>query len=99
MRGADGGGAGDAAARLGGARSLLRRVRLAGRLLGARAAPVGSGGAARRSCIGAGGQATDLDGRPFDGETGRVLASNGRIHEQMMRILEDVARRGNTPWP
>ena len=37
--------------------------------------------------IGAGGQATDLDGRPFDGETGRVLASNGRIHGEMMRIL------------
>ena len=33
--------------------------------------------------IGAGGQATDLDGRPFDGETGRVLATNGRIHGEM----------------
>ena len=49
--------------------------------------------------IGAGGQATDFDGRPFDGETGRVLATNGRIHGDIVRILEDVARRGNTPWP
>ena len=49
--------------------------------------------------LGAGGQATDLDGRPFDGETGRVLATNGAIHEQMMRILQGVARRANAPWP
>jgi myo-inositol-1(or 4)-monophosphatase len=48
---------------------------------------------------GAGGQATDLDGGPFDGESGRVLASNGLIHEQMMRILEGVARRAGAPWP
>jgi myo-inositol-1(or 4)-monophosphatase len=49
--------------------------------------------------LGAGGQATDLDGTPFDGETGRVLASNGHIHDQMMRILRGVAQRGNAPWP
>jgi myo-inositol-1(or 4)-monophosphatase len=49
--------------------------------------------------IGAGGQATDLDGRPFDGLTGRVLATNGRIHGEFIRILEDVARREQSPWP
>jgi myo-inositol-1(or 4)-monophosphatase len=49
--------------------------------------------------LGAGGQVTDLDGSPFDGETGRILASNGRLHEQMMRILQGVARRANAPWP
>ena len=49
--------------------------------------------------IGAGGKATDLDGRPFDGETGRVLASNGPLHDQMMRVLEGVARGTNAPWP
>ncbi len=49
--------------------------------------------------MGAGGRATDLDGTPFDGETGRVLATNGRIHEEISRVLEDVARRGNAPWP
>jgi len=49
--------------------------------------------------IGAGGQATDLDGRPFDGETGRVLATNGRIHGEIVRILADVARREGTSWP
>jgi myo-inositol-1(or 4)-monophosphatase len=49
--------------------------------------------------LGAGGRATDLDGTPFDGETGRVLASNGHLHDQMMRILQGVARRANAPWP
>ena len=49
--------------------------------------------------MGAEGRATDLDGTPFDGETGRVLATNGRIHEEISRVLEDVARRGNAPWP
>jgi myo-inositol-1(or 4)-monophosphatase len=49
--------------------------------------------------IGAGGQATELDGTPFDGVTGRVLASNGPLHEQMIAILRDVARRTDSPWP
>ncbi len=48
---------------------------------------------------GAGGRATDLDGSPFDGRTGRVLASNGRIHEQMSGVLHGVASGSNTPWP
>jgi myo-inositol-1(or 4)-monophosphatase len=48
---------------------------------------------------GAGGRATELDGTPFVGETGRVLASNGRIHQEMMGVLEGVARRSNAPWP
>jgi myo-inositol-1(or 4)-monophosphatase len=49
--------------------------------------------------IGAGGKATELDGTPFDGETGRVLASNGPLHEQMIAILREVARRTDSPWP
>jgi myo-inositol-1(or 4)-monophosphatase len=49
--------------------------------------------------MGAGGRATDLDGRPFDGETGRVLATNGHIHDEISRVLHDVARRENAPWP
>ena len=49
--------------------------------------------------LGAGGQVSDLDGRVFDGETGRILASNGHLHEQIMRILQGVARRANAPWP
>ena len=48
---------------------------------------------------GAGGRATELDGTPFIGTTGRVLASNGLIHDQMIRILQGVARRSNAPWP
>jgi myo-inositol-1(or 4)-monophosphatase len=49
--------------------------------------------------IGAGGQATDLDGSAFDGLTGRVLATNGRIHGEFIRVLGDVARREKSPWP
>jgi myo-inositol-1(or 4)-monophosphatase len=49
--------------------------------------------------MGAGGKATELDGTPFDGETGRVLASNGPLHEQMIGVLRDVSRQTNTPWP
>jgi myo-inositol-1(or 4)-monophosphatase len=49
--------------------------------------------------LGAGGRATELDGSPFDGETGRVLASNGPLHGQMMELLRGVAQRTNTPWP
>jgi myo-inositol-1(or 4)-monophosphatase len=48
---------------------------------------------------GAGGRATELDGSPFIGTTGRVLASNGLIHDQMIRVLHGVARRSNAPWP
>ncbi|HVU49336.1 MAG TPA: inositol monophosphatase family protein [Polyangia bacterium] len=48
---------------------------------------------------GAGGRATELDGSPFVGTTGRVLASNGLIHDQMIRVLHGVARRANAPWP
>ena len=48
---------------------------------------------------GAGGQVSDLDGGEFDGETGRILASNGPLHDQMMRILQGVARRSSSPWP
>jgi myo-inositol-1(or 4)-monophosphatase len=48
---------------------------------------------------GAGGRATDLDGCAFDGETGRVLATNGRIHDEMMSVLESVAKAGGAPWP
>jgi myo-inositol-1(or 4)-monophosphatase len=49
--------------------------------------------------LGAGGRVTDLDGSPFDGETGRILASNGPLHDQMMRILHGVAHDANAPWP
>jgi myo-inositol-1(or 4)-monophosphatase len=49
--------------------------------------------------IGAGGQATDLDGSAFDGLTGRVLATNGRIHGEFIGVLEGVARRERAPWP
>jgi myo-inositol-1(or 4)-monophosphatase len=47
----------------------------------------------------AGGRVSDLDGGTFDGETGRILATNGPLHDQMMRVLQGVARRASAPWP
>jgi myo-inositol-1(or 4)-monophosphatase len=47
----------------------------------------------------AGGRATDMDGSPFDGETGRVLASNGLVHDEMIALLGGVASRAGAPWP
>lgn len=41
----------------------------------------------------AGGFVTDVDGGPFDGETGRVLATNGHVHEALRAALADIARR------
>ncbi len=99
VRGADGGGAGDAPARFGGAGSLLRRVRVARTATGSARCTPGIWSAGAAIVTGAGGRVTDLDGGAFDGETGRILASNGHIHDQMRRILQDVARDGNTPWP
>jgi hypothetical protein len=28
-----------------------------------------------------------------------VLATNGRIHAEFIRVLEDVARKEKSPWP
>lgn len=47
----------------------------------------------------AGGRATELDGSPFVGDTGRVLATNGPLHDPMIDILRGVARAAGSPWP
>jgi myo-inositol-1(or 4)-monophosphatase len=47
----------------------------------------------------AGGRATELDGTPFNGETGRVLATNGIIHDEMIAILHGVAVSSGGDWP
>jgi len=47
----------------------------------------------------AGGSATELDGTLFDGETGRVLATNGLIHDQMSTLLREVALSSDRAWP
>jgi myo-inositol-1(or 4)-monophosphatase len=36
----------------------------------------------------AGGQVTSLDGSPFSSRGGHVLASNGRIHDSMLEVIE-----------
>jgi myo-inositol-1(or 4)-monophosphatase len=40
----------------------------------------------------AGGRVTDLDGGRLDPERPRVVASNGRIHEEMLLVLKEVRR-------
>jgi myo-inositol-1(or 4)-monophosphatase len=47
----------------------------------------------------AGGRVTDLDGAPFDGETGRVLATNGGIHDELGAALARIARERGASFP
>ena len=47
----------------------------------------------------AGGRATEFDGTPFDGETWRVLATNGIIHDRMIALLRKVAESSASAWP
>ena len=47
----------------------------------------------------AGGRATEMDGTPFDGETGRVLATNGLVHAEMTKLLKEVAASSGGEWP
>ena len=35
----------------------------------------------------AGGRVTDMEGQPFSSRTGSIIASNGRVHEEMQRII------------
>src|SRR4029077_5056160 len=42
-----------------------------------------------------GGRVTDFDGGPNDIRAQRIVASNGRIHDQMVRI---IAEAGRAPW-
>ena len=35
----------------------------------------------------AGGRVTDMEGQPFSSRTGSIIASNGRVHEEMERII------------
>jgi len=47
----------------------------------------------------AGGRATELDGSAFDGETGRVLATNGLLHDETSALLKQVAVAAGSAWP
>jgi myo-inositol-1(or 4)-monophosphatase len=40
----------------------------------------------------AGGRVTDLDGGPFAVRAGRLVASNGAVHEQMLAVIADFRR-------
>jgi myo-inositol-1(or 4)-monophosphatase len=44
----------------------------------------------------AGGRITDFEGGSFDHFGGQILASNGRIHSQLLEIVGDVRRRHGT---
>jgi fructose-1,6-bisphosphatase/inositol monophosphatase family enzyme len=35
----------------------------------------------------AGGRVTSLDGGPFDLRAGRIVASNGLVHDEMLRVI------------
>ena len=75
--------AGRASPRLGGTRHVLRRGRADGRLLGARPRPwdIAAGALLVEE---AGGRVSDLDGGPFVLRSGRLVASNGRVHDEML---------------
>ena len=47
----------------------------------------------------AGGRVTDLDGSPFDSRSGRILATNGLVHDELLEALGEAAklRRSNAP--
>ena len=40
-----------------------------------------------------GGRVSNYDGSPFDPRAGRVVASNGRIHDDMLATIEGFTRR------
>jgi myo-inositol-1(or 4)-monophosphatase len=41
----------------------------------------------------AGGQVSDLDGRPFNARSGRLVASNGHAHDEMIETIRSYAAR------
>lgn len=44
----------------------------------------------------AGGRVTALDGSPWDPHAGRVLASNGHIHDDMLKVIASVRATGHS---
>ena len=40
----------------------------------------------------AGGRLTAIDGGPLDLDTPTVVASNGRIHDQILTVLREIRR-------
>jgi myo-inositol-1(or 4)-monophosphatase len=44
----------------------------------------------------AGGAITGIDGSPFDVEAGHLIASNGRIHDEMVRVIREFRTRNRT---
>jgi len=43
----------------------------------------------------AGGRITDMDGQPFEARTGRLVASNGHVHEEMLATIAAFQRSRN----
>jgi myo-inositol-1(or 4)-monophosphatase len=44
----------------------------------------------------AGGQVTGMDGSPFDPSAAHLVASNGRIHDQLLAVIREF-RAGRAP--
>ena len=38
----------------------------------------------------AGGRVTGMDGTPFDASAGHLVASNGPLHDEMLRVIREV---------
>jgi len=45
----------------------------------------------------AGGRVTDLKGRPFTIYSDELLASNGRIHAEMLQVIQEIGHDGASP--
>ena len=90
--GVPGSGARGAAARIGGARSLLRGGRTLRRLLGAASLAVGRRGR-RADRDRGGGTVTGMDGSAFDPAAAHLVASNGRVHDAMLDVIREVRQR------
>jgi fructose-1,6-bisphosphatase/inositol monophosphatase family enzyme len=47
----------------------------------------------------AAGRITGMDGAPFDPAAGHLVASNDRLHEQMLSVIREFRARGGDRSP
>jgi myo-inositol-1(or 4)-monophosphatase len=45
-----------------------------------------------------GGRITGMDGAPFDPAAGHLIASNGLVHDEMRRIIDDCRSGRSREW-
>jgi myo-inositol-1(or 4)-monophosphatase len=44
----------------------------------------------------AGGRLTGMDGAPFDSAAGHIVASNGRVHDDLLAVIRELRSRNRT---